>query len=82
MKKDFKELNWITSFKKVKKMKKNEFANIVKRKIDHKTLNDLIKRKENHSKVKILKHPVLKMQSYLTANNHKLRIEDCQNILK
>ena len=63
-------------------MKKNEFANTVKRKIDHKTLNDLIKRKENHSKVKVLKHPVLKMQNYLTANNHKLRIEDCQNIFK
>ena len=82
VKKDFKELNWITSFKEVKKMKKNEFANTVKRKIDQKTLNDLIKRKENHSKVKVLKHPVLKMQNYLTANNQKLRIEDCQNIFK
>ena len=61
---------------------KNECAITVKRKIDHKTFNDLMKRKENYLKIKILKHPVLKMQNYLTANNRKLRIEDCHNIFK
>ena len=66
----------------MKKIKKNEFANIVKRKVEQKALNDLIKIKENHSKVKILKYPVLKMQKYLTANNQNLKIEDCQNIFK
>ena len=82
VKQDFKEFNWIISFKEVKKMKKIEFANIVKRKVEHKALNDLIKRKEDHSKVKNLKHPVLKIQKYLTANNQNLNIEDCQNIFK
>ena len=77
-----KELNWNISFKEIKRIKKNEFANLVKRKIEHKTLQDLEKRKEIHSKVKILKHPILKMQNYLMANNQSLKIEDCQNIFK
>ena len=37
---DFKELNWKIKFKEIKQMKRNEFVNIVKRKIEHKTLND------------------------------------------
>ena len=34
------------------------------------------------AKVKILKHPVLKMQKYFMAKNKKINIEDCQNISK
>ena len=82
MKQDLKDLNWDLSFNEMKKIKKNEFANIVKRKIDQKALNDLIKRKENHSKVKALKHHILKIQNYLTANNQNMKIEDSQNIFK
>ena len=64
------------------KMKKKEFSIIVKRKIEQKSLNDLVKRKETHTKVNILKHPVLKMQQYLMAKYKKMNIEDCQNIFK
>ena len=63
-------------------MKKNELVNIVKRKIEHKTLNDLLKRKEAHEKVQNLKHPSLRMQEYLKASNKQMKIEDCQNIFK
>ena len=63
-------------------MKKNEFVNIVKRKIEHKTLKDLVKRKDSHEKVKNLNHPTLKMQKYLMASNKQMKIEDCQNIFK
>ena len=52
------------------------------RKIEQKTLNDLVKRKETHEKVKLLKHPVLKMQQYLMAKNKKMNIVNCQNIFK
>ena len=35
-----------------------------------------------HSKVKILKHPILKMQQYLTSKNENIKKEDRQNIFK
>ena len=35
-----------------------------------------------YSKVKNLKHPILKIQQYLTSNNKNMRKEDCPNILK
>ena len=75
-----KDLDWNVSFKEIEKMKKSDFSIIVKRKIEQKTLNDLVRRKESHAKVKILKHPVLKMQKYFMAKNKKINIEDCQNI--
>ena len=79
---DFKELNWSINFKEIRKMKKIEYVNILKRKIEHKSLTDLVKRKEMHSKVKFLKHPVLKMQQYLTSSNKDIKNEDRQNIFK
>ena len=79
---DFKELNWKIKFKEIRNMKKNEFVNIVKRKIEHKTLNDLVKRKEAHKKVKTLNHPTLKMQKYFMASYKQMKIEECQNIFK
>ena len=51
-----------------------EFVIKVKRKIEYKALKDLVKRKENHSKVKKLKQPVLKIQQYLMANNENMKI--------
>ena len=79
---DLKDLDWNVSFKEIEKMKKSDFSIILKQKIEQKTLNDLVKRKESHAKVKILKHPVLKMQKYFMAKNKKINIEDCQNIFK
>jgi hypothetical protein len=45
-------------------------------------LKEFEKTKAKHSKTKLLKHPVLKMQDYLMANNMKLRKEECQQIFK
>ena len=80
--KDFKELDWKIKFKDIKQMKKNEFANIVKRKLENKTFKDLVTRKEAHEKVKILKHPSLKMQQYFKTSDKQMKIEDSQNIFK
>ena len=52
-----------TTFKEIELMKKNEFMNIVRRKLEHKSLKDLNSMKENYSKVRHLEPPVLKMQN-------------------
>ena len=57
-------------------MKKDEFMNKVEMKIDYKNLKDLEKIKENRSKVKKVKHPVLKLQNYLMPNKLKNNKED------
>ena len=63
-------------------MKKGEFLNKVKRKIECKTLKYLEELKENHSKVRKIKHPVLKLQKYLMPNEIKKNKEECQLIFK
>ena len=63
-------------------MKKEEFMNIIKRKVDHKTLQDLNKMKEKHSKVEHIVHKVLKMQNYLMPNENNMKIEDSLLIFK
>jgi hypothetical protein len=79
---DLKELKWNINLEDIKKMKKNYFLNIVKRKIQHKTLVDLNKIKQSHSKVQHLEHEVLKMKQYFIPNNLKINKEDCQMIFK
>ena len=56
--------------------------NMIKRKTEHEAIKYLEKLKEKHSKVKLLKHPVLKMQKYLMQNEIQMKNEDCQNIFK
>ena len=56
--------------------------NLVKKKIEWKTLKDLNVLKEKHSKVKKLKHTVLKMKKYLKPNIVKMKKEECQLIFK
>ena len=63
-------------------MKKGEFINKVKRKIECKTLKDLEKIKANHSKVRKIKHTFLKLQKYLMPNEVKMKKEECQLIFK
>ena len=79
---DLEDLNWKISFREIQKMKKTEFAIMVKRKLEYKTLKDLVNKKETHSKVKNVKHPLLKMQQYLMASNENMKIEDSQNIFR
>ena len=73
---DLEELKWDINLEDIQKMKKNVFLKIVKRKVQHKTLMDLNKVKQSHSKVKDVKHKVLKMKQYLMTK------EDGQMIFK
>ena len=63
-------------------MKKGTFVNVIKRKVEYKSLKYLENIKETHSKVKSLKHPVLKMQPYLMPNDEKMKREECQVIFQ
>ena len=79
---DLKSLDLDISIENIKKMKKNEYMNMIKRKIEHKALRDLNTVKESHSKVRDLKHTILKMQKYLTLNEKSMSKEDAQLIFK
>ena len=80
--KDLKEINLELSFEQIGKMKKGLFMNTIKRKTDHKALLYLEKLKEKHSKVRFLKHPVLRIQKYLMPNETNMKKEHCEQIFK
>ena len=50
---DLNELNWNIKFEEIQQTKKKKFLNIVKRKVENKSFNDLIKIKENIQKSKL-----------------------------
>ena len=79
---DMKKLNLNLSFEEIGSMKKYMFLRIIKRKTEHEAMKYLEKLKEKHSKVKLLKHPVLKMQKYLMPNDINMKNEDGQNIFR
>ena len=79
---DLKELSLNLTFEDIKQMKKSLYMNMIKRKVDHKALNELDRKKQSHTKVKDLKHPVLKMQKYLAPNGNNIKQDDCQLIFK
>ena len=68
---DLEVLKWNINLDDIKKMKKDNFLKIANRKIQHKTLMDLNKIKQSHSKVQHLEHEVLKMKQYIMPNNLK-----------
>ena len=49
-------------------MKKDEFSNLIKRKIEAYALKELENIKSKHSKVNMIKHRILTMQNYLKPN--------------
>ena len=61
----------IINLEDIQKTKKNNFLNIVKNKIQLKTLLDLNKIKQSQSKVNHLKY-VVSMKQYLMPNNLKI----------
>jgi hypothetical protein len=73
---DIKEINLDIKFEDIRKMKKGPFVNVIKRKVEYKSFKYLENIKETHSKVKSLKHPVLKMQPY------QMKKEECQVIFQ
>ena len=60
------------SMEKIKGMSKIQFRNIVKQKIEEKTLEKLEKIKQSHSKAKFLEHNKLRMQKYLQPNSENI----------
>ena len=70
------------SFEKIKEMKKITFRNLIKQKIEDKTLQKLQDLKKSHSKVKHLEHNSMGMQKYLQPNSAKMSKEEAQLIFK
>ena len=75
---DMKELSLET----IKTMKKVSFMNIVKRKINERSFENLIKVKNSHSKVKQLEYTCLKIQKYLQPNRTEIKREEAQLIFR
>ena len=49
--------------------------NLVRRKIEYKTLNDLNKMKANHSKIMHIEHNIIKMQNCLMPDESNVIIK-------
>ena len=79
---DMKELNIDKNFEEIKKMKKMEFKKLVTQKIQKWALEKLEEMKNNHSKVKELKHENFGLQKYLKHSNIKIKIEERQLIFQ
>ena len=78
---EYLELNHLC-FETIRNMKKLTFRNLVKKKIEDKTLKKLENLKKNHSKVKHLEHNAMVMQKYLQPNSVKMSKADAQLIFK
>ena len=79
---DMKELNIDKNFEEIKQMKKIEFKKLVTQKIQKWALEKLEEKKNNHSKVKELKHENLGLQKYLKHSNIKITREEKQLIFQ
>jgi hypothetical protein len=80
--KDLKDLKLDINFDDIKKMRPASFANMVKQSIVNKTLDEMNKKKESHSKVRLLKHEFLKMKKYFLQNEMKPSKETIQMVFK
>ena len=82
VRRDLREIQIDLSFEEIKLMKKQEFKNIVKRKIEVNAKKKLEEKKSNHSKVKNLKHGYFGMQKYLKQSKMQISVEEMQLIFK
>ena len=82
VKKDLEEINVNIQFFQIKKMKKDEFSNLIKRKIEAYALKELENIKSKHSKVNMIKHRILTMQNYLKPNELNIKKEHSQLIFR
>ena len=80
--KDITDVKMNVSLEEIRVMKKTELKNILKKVVADKAFERLIKMKENHSKVKDIKHYKLEMQKYLKANKLNIKQEEAQMIFK
>ena len=79
---DLKELQLNVNFDEIKGMKKASFDNLVKQSIVDKSLKELNKTKESHSKVMDLNHEYLKMKRYFLQSDLKASKEEIQLVFK
>ena len=66
----------------LKTIKKSKLKSILKKAVEEKTIEDLQKIKETHTKVNKIQHNNLEMQRYLKPNNLKIKKEEAQTIFK
>ena len=74
--KDITELKLNLSIEDIKEMKKSKLKVILNKSINEKAFEDLVKKRENHSKVINMKHKKLEMQRYLKSNGLKIKQEE------
>ena len=78
---EYLELNSL-KFEGIRNMKKSQFRNLVKEKLEQKTFMKMENLKMNHSKVKNIEHNRIVMQKYLQPNSMKMSKEEAQLIFK
>ena len=69
------------TFEKIKTMKKLKIRNLIRQKLEEKTLEKLENKKKGQSKVKKLEDNRMIMQKYLQPNSEKYSKEDAQLIV-
>ena len=79
---DIKELDLNLSLEELKNMKKGKLKMILNRATQYKSLEELNRKKINHSKGKELKYNNLEMQRYLKPSHIKTKKEDAITIFK
>ena len=79
---DLKELEMDENFEDIKNLKKLKLRKILDNKIKDNVFKELIKQKENHSKVRNLQYDQFEMQNYLRPCKIQIRKEEAQEIFK
>ena len=79
---DLDELNIKLEMEQMKTMKKSSFMGIIKEEIRAKTLRNMEKIKQYHTKVKNIEYKEMKIQKYLLPNSCKMTKEEAQMIFK
>ena len=79
---DMEEVGLNVTFVQIQQMSKRRWKNMVKTYVEKNALGKLNDKKKSHSKVKMLEHPNLEMQSYLVPNRLNVTKEEIQFIFK
>ena len=79
---DLKELEMDENFEDIKNLKKLKLRKILDNKIKDNVFKELIKQKENHSKVRNLQYDQFEMQNYLRPCKIQIRKEEAQEVFK
>ena len=80
--KDLEELRLNLTFSDIKQISKENWKQIVKRKIIENSLKNLLEKKQKHSKVMKLEYEKLEIQTYFLPNKFECSKEDVQLIFR